>query len=69
MDNDKKALANAFGVTLQFGLTAIFSVVLGILAGYWLDRLLDTSPWLLILFSVFGVAAAIKSLMGLAKKI
>lgn len=71
MDNneDRKALANAFGVTLQFGLTSIVAVAAGIFIGYWLDRWLSTSPWLLIVFCLLGVGAAIKALMDLAKKI
>jgi ATP synthase protein I len=41
------------GVGLQFA----FTIVVFMFAGMWLDRALDTSPWLLILF-VFGGASA-----------
>jgi ATP synthase protein I len=41
------------GIGLQFA----FSIVAFMFAGMWLDRRLDTSPWLLILF-VFGGAGA-----------
>ena len=46
------------GVGLQFG----FSIVLFAFAGYWLDKKLGTSPWLLILLVFVGAAAAFYSM-------
>jgi len=40
------------------------SVLIGVLLGRYLDGLLGTSPWLLLLFSFSGVGAAIKSLFN-----
>lgn len=44
------------------------AMALGFGAGYGLDRLFGTKPWLTILFSVFGLAAAFINLfrIGLA---
>jgi ATP synthase protein I len=42
---------------LGIGTSFAASVLLGVGAGYWLDRRLGTSPWLLLLGAVFGLAA------------
>lgn len=52
-----KALANFS----QVGVTMAASVLIGVFLGKFLDNFFHTSPWLLLLFSFFGVGAAIKS--------
>lgn len=42
------------------GLELGFSVAIGVLAGYYLDRCLGTSPWLTIFLLLCGVAAGFK---------
>jgi ATP synthase protein I len=44
------------------GLTFAFSVLVGFGIGYLLDRLLHTSPWLMIIFIVLGFASGIVSI-------
>ncbi len=46
------------GMGLQFG----GSIVLFAYAGYWLDRRLGTSPWLLLLLVFAGAGAAFYSM-------
>lgn len=55
-----KALANFS----QVGVTMAASVLIGVFFGKFLDNFFHTSPWLLLLFSFFGVGAAIKSLFN-----
>jgi ATP synthase protein I len=43
-------------------------VLIGVFLGRFLDNLLNTSPWLLLLFSLLGVGAALKALFDLAAK-
>ena len=38
------------------------AVVIGWWFGSWLDRKLDTEPWLMIVFLLFGVAAGFMAL-------
>lgn len=59
---------HAFGLLTQVGLTMFICVLLGVLLGRALDGWLGTSPWLLILFSFIGGAAAIRSLFEFVKK-
>jgi len=44
------------------GLELGFSVAIGVVAGYYLDRWLETSPWLTIFLLLCGVAAGFKRL-------
>ncbi|NLM60667.1 MAG: AtpZ/AtpI family protein [Clostridiales bacterium] len=43
------------------------TVLLGVFLGKFLDSLLNTSPWLLLVFSLLGAGAAIKSLYDSSK--
>ena len=73
MPNDDKPQQNEFARALSFFLqisvTIIACLAVGILLGWWLDRLLDTSPWLMMIFTFLGVGAAFKSIFDFAKKI
>ncbi|MGI6161248.1 MAG: AtpZ/AtpI family protein [Christensenellales bacterium] len=52
----------------QIGITMAACVLIGVFLGRFLDNLLNTSPWLLLLFSLLGVGAALKALFDLAAK-
>jgi ATP synthase protein I len=39
------------------------AIVVGLFSGYWLDRWLGTQPWLLIIFTLLGVASGLISLI------
>ncbi|NLV86096.1 MAG: AtpZ/AtpI family protein [Clostridiales bacterium] len=43
-------------------------VLIGVFLGRFLDNLLGTSPWLLLLFSLLGAGAAFKTLLDLGQK-
>ena len=51
----------------QIGVTMGASVLIGVLLGKYLDDLLGTSPWLLLIFSFLGAGAAIRSLFNMPK--
>ena len=61
--------ARAMSFFLQISVTIIACLAVGIFLGWLLDRFLGTSPWLLMVFSFLGVAAAFKSIFDFAKKI
>ncbi|MCL2426551.1 MAG: AtpZ/AtpI family protein [Oscillospiraceae bacterium] len=73
MSNDKKPHHNEFmkamSALLQIGITIIACIAVGILLGWFLDRLLDTTPWLLMVCTFLGIGAAFKSIFDFAKKI
>ena len=64
----RNEFARALAVLSQIGITIIVCVAVGIFLGWFLDRLLGTSPWLLLVFTLFGIVAAFKSIFEFAKK-
>jgi len=47
----------------SLGLMLPFSIAIGLFFGYWLDKLLNTRPWMLLIFLLFGTASGLVSLM------
>ena len=44
------------------------SIAVGLFAGYWLDKWLKTKPWMLMIFTLLGVASGLISLIrGVSK--
>ncbi len=58
-----KALADV----AQVGITLVVATVIGLALGYWADRWLGTSPWLLLLGLALGIAAGFVSLFRSVK--
>ncbi|MGH7050301.1 MAG: AtpZ/AtpI family protein [Acetobacteraceae bacterium] len=44
----------------------VASLVVGVAIGWWLDRVLGTAPWLLLLFVVLGTGAGILNVWRVA---
>jgi len=59
----------AFAMLSQIGVLIIACVGVGIFLGWLLDRLLGTAPWLLLVFTLLGIVAAVKSIIEFAKKV
>ena len=51
----------------SIGLSVALSIFIGLGVGVYLDRRFDTSPWLMLLFLVLGIAAGYRNI-GLAIK-
>ena len=51
-----------------FGIQLVVSVVIGLLAGQWLDGRLGTEPWLAVVGILMGFTAAMVDLVRLARK-
>jgi ATP synthase protein I len=70
-DHKKKQrseIMRALSLMSQIGITIIICVAVGVLLGKFLDNLLGTSPWLLLVFTLFGSGAAFKSIFDIAKR-
>jgi ATP synthase protein I len=52
----------ALGELSAIGLTLVIATVIGLVGGYYADRLLGTSPWLLLLGLGLGIAAGFVNL-------
>lgn len=44
------------------------AVIIGWAIGYWLDKRFGTSPWLMVLFLLCGVAAGFKGMIRAARE-
>lgn len=62
-DNDQPSGASGYDVGLQL----FASVLVGTGLGYGLDRWLDTSPWLLLIFMFLGFGAGLRKLWQMMK--
>ncbi len=52
----------------SIGLTLPSSIAVGLFMGYFLDRWLGTGPWLLLIFTVLGIASGLLSLFRALRK-
>jgi ATP synthase protein I len=57
-----RRLLRQIGVLSGVGLTLVIATVLGLAGGYYLDRWLGTSPWLMLVGLLFGIAAGFVNL-------
>ncbi|MEW6663913.1 MAG: AtpZ/AtpI family protein [Thermodesulfobacteriota bacterium] len=69
MDPETKKLFRTLGNLSTVGLTMAFSIGIGALIGFYLDRELGTQPWLMLVFLGFGIAAAFRNLYLMYKKL
>lgn len=67
-EKKKSQLFREVGKYAALGLEMALSVVIGLAIGAFLDKRLDTGPWLTLLFLLFGFAAGLRSLLRAALK-
>jgi len=52
----------------QVGINLVVATFVGLAIGYFLDKLLGTGPWLLIIFLLLGIVAGFVELFRTARK-
>ena len=57
----------SLGELASIGMTMVASTVIGLAAGYYGDRWLGTSPWLMLVGLLFGIAAGFVNLFRSVK--
>ena len=57
------AEASSLGLALPSG------IVIGMFFGYWLDKWLKTEPWMIIIWTLLGIASGLISLIRGLKKL
>jgi len=65
---ERRSVIRAFGLITQLGVSMASCVLVGFGAGMLLDRLFDTGPWLLIVFSFIGAGASFKIMFDLVAR-
>jgi ATP synthase protein I len=56
------------GQSLHLGIEMAATLAVGVGIGWYLDRWLDTSPWLLIVFLFLGIGAGLSNAFRLSKR-
>jgi ATP synthase protein I len=65
---DRKNIMRAVGYMSHIAISMAACVIIGVLFGLFLDNRLGTDPWLVLVFSFLGCAAAFKVMIDIAKK-
>ena len=67
-NDSKREIIEAFGLLTQLGASMFACLFIGVMIGRTLDRRLNTSPALLLVFTLLGAVASFKVLYDLAIK-
>lgn len=68
MAEDRRQLYKSLGFLSSLGISMVAATIIGLAMGYYLDVWLETSPWLTMLFLVFGIAAGFRNLFVLSNR-
>ena len=68
-NSDHRKTMSALSLSTQFGTTIPACILTGVFLGKFLDKTFGTTPWLLLVGSMLGMAASIKWLLDFAKKL
>ena len=69
LSQDKREVVRSLLSYSSLGIEMGLCVAIGIGMGYYLDRYFVTSPYLTIIFMIFGIIAAMKTIYQLMKKL
>lgn len=69
MEKNRYRWIRGAGQASTIGFVLVFSIFIGYFIGSWLDRVFHTSPWLMLLFSLMGVAAGFIEVIRIASDI
>ncbi len=61
--------ATAYGIATRLVAELVAGILVGVLFGWYLDRLFGTKPWLMIILIMLGAAAGITNVMRAAKQL
>jgi ATP synthase protein I len=64
----KAEILRQFGLFGTVGLHLVLGTFTGLAIGYYLDRILGTSPWLTLVFLGFGIAAGFVNLFRVVQR-
>jgi ATP synthase protein I len=68
MKEETKKQIRLVGLASTVGMSVVFSILIGLAIGYWLDATFGTLPYLTLLFLVMGVIAGFNNYYRFMKK-
>lgn len=68
MADDKNQLYRSLMFASSLGIAIVASIFIGLFIGYQLDKWLDTSPWLTLIFLLFGIISGFRNIFILTRR-
>lgn len=68
MPQDRRPELQHWSDIATLGIFFVVATLIGLGIGLYLDGLFNTSPWLTIIFLIFGIAAGFKNFFEVMKK-
>ena len=62
MPDEEPSVMRQLARLSTIGITLVAATAIGLAIGYWLDRWIGTSPWLTMVFTLFGIVAGFLNL-------
>lgn len=68
MADNNKQLFKTLGFLSSVGISMVAATFIGLAMGYYLDRWLDTSPWLTLVFLLLGIVSGFRNIFILTAR-
>ena len=68
MTEDRPRLIRTLGFLSSIGISMVAATFIGLAMGYYLDRWLGTTPWLTLIFLLFGIIAGFRNIFILTQR-
>ncbi len=65
---ERPVASSGIGAAVRIAVDLVAGIAVGVAIGYFLDRWLDTRPWMLILFFILGAAAGFRNVFRAAQR-
>lgn len=62
MEGEKKDYLRWISILSTVGINIVVATLIGFFIGYYLDSLLGTKPWLMIIFLILGIITGFRNL-------
>jgi len=68
MADDKRQLMKSLGLLSSLGISMVAASFIGLFIGYSLDKWLDTSPWMTLIWLAIGIASGFRNIFILTHR-
>jgi ATP synthase protein I len=68
MAENKQELFRSLGFFSGVGISMVVATLIGLTLGHYLDRWLETTPWLTLVFLFLGIAAGFRNIFILTRR-
>lgn len=68
MAQNNRQLIKSLGFLSSVGISMVTATLIGLAMGYYLDKWLGTSPWLTLIFLLFGIVAGFRNIFILTER-